>query len=63
MYNNDLYSSRLQELDMEESSLERYLSENGNTLNSMEIDEVKSRLVGIKTEKQELDELVTGGFY
>lgn len=63
MYNHDLFSSRLQELDMEEASLERYLSENGNSLDSTEIDEVRNRIVAVRIEKQELDELVTGGFY
>lgn len=63
MHSRDVYSSRLQELSREEADIERRLAERQGLLSSNEVNELNSRLTGVRVEKEQIDQIVTGAFF
>lgn len=61
--NRDNFNGRLQLLNEEEAKWESYLSDNAASLDDDEIDKVKNRLAGIRSEKGEINQIASGGFY
>ena len=60
-YNN--FNNRLEELQSEEATLEKYLAEGATSMESAEIEAINNKLVAIRAEKQEIDQLSNGAFY
>lgn len=60
---HDDFDNQLKELQEEESNLERYLYENINSLDNNEILKIKNKIAGIKSTKEEINEIMTGAFY
>jgi hypothetical protein len=63
MYDRSKLNHRLNELNEEETNLEKYLFENSNSLSTEEIKRVENNLVGVRSEKGQISHLVAGGFY
>ncbi len=63
MYDNTKLNNRLQELNEEESNLQKSLLKNSNSLSQDAIKEVEYSLIGVKTEKEQIKNMLSGGFY
>lgn len=59
----DDFTNQLKELQDEEANLERYLYENINSLDSNEIQKIKNQIAGIRSTQDQLNYIISGGFY
>ena len=57
------YMSKLQDLRREEERLKKYLNENRGVLANYEIDRIEHTIIGIRSEEQQIDQILNGGFY
>lgn len=57
------FNGRLQDLKKEEERLEKYLTDNSNSIADYELKRVKNTLTGIRVEEQEITQIMSGGFY
>jgi hypothetical protein len=63
MNNHESFNIRLQQLKSEEANLEKYLQENGNSLDSSEVSNINNSLIALRLEKNEIEQIVSGAFY
>lgn len=63
MNDNEKYLGRLQDLKSEEMLLETKLADELNTLKEDEIQELNNRLTGVRIEKEEIEQLMSGAFF
>lgn len=63
MYDSDKLNNRLQELNAEELSLKKSLMENSNSTSINNIEKTENSLVGVKAEKEQIKNMLYGGFY
>lgn len=63
MNDNEKYLGRLQDLKSEEMLLETKLADGLNTLEEDEIQELNNRLTGVRIEKEEIEQLMSGAFF
>lgn len=59
----DNYKDQLKDLEEEEAYLARYLHENINSLNDNEVLRIKNQIAGIRSMQEEINQIITGGFY
>lgn len=59
----DDFNNQLKELQEEEVSLERYLYENINLLDNNEVLKIKNKIAGIRSTQEEIDGIISGGFF
>ena len=59
----DDFNNQLKDLQEEEADLERYLYQNINSLDNNEIQRIKSQIAGIRNTQEQLNYLISGGFY
>lgn len=59
----DDFNNQLKDLQEEEANLERYLYQNINSLDDNEIQEIKNQIAGIRNTQEQLNYIISGGFY
>lgn len=59
----DNYNGRLQELEEQEAKWQSYLDQNGGSLESSEAEQIKATLTGIRAEKEQINQIISSGFY
>lgn len=57
------YNQQLKELQREESNLEKYLQDNINSLDNDEVLKINNKLSGIRSTKEEIDQIISGTFF
>lgn len=63
VYNKDKLNYRLMELEQEERNLERFLNDNASSLEQEDVEDLKNDLIAIRSEKGQISNLMSGGFY
>lgn len=63
IYNSNRLNNRLKELNKEELSLKKNLIENSNSIPQDSIEKMENSLVGVKSEKEQIKNMLSGGFY
>jgi hypothetical protein len=63
MYNHENLNIRLQQLESEEANLQRYLYENASSLDNSEVSNINNSLIGVRLEKSEIEQIISGAFY
>lgn len=56
-------NNQMKELEDEEQNLEKYLRENINSLDNSQVLEIKNKLIGIRSTKEEINQILTGAFF
>lgn len=63
MYNSNRLNNRLLELNEEEFKLKNRLIENSNSISQDAIENIEDSLVGVNAEKEQIKNMLSGGFY
>jgi hypothetical protein len=57
------YNVKLEQIRLEEESIQQHLHENAHSLSSSEVDRLNRDLIGLRLERGEIEQIITGAFY
>jgi hypothetical protein len=63
LHNHDNFNVKLEQLRLEEASIEQHLHESANSLSSDEVSRLTNDLIAVRLEKSEVEQIISGAFY